>query len=157
MLHKAIALVILSAVPLASSYGCSLMRGYARFELGPVLRPSNVLLPAPAVSVVSIERGYNDGDSGSCADAGILVLKVPSNAYGYRFELVEGAFDDVVFPDYFVRPIGGGELRFVWLDGRRNYQEPIKVVVRVTAISSTGAVSEPSVLPIEHPGGARVR
>jgi len=31
-----------------------------------------------------------------CANAGILVLKVPTETQGYSFEIVEGAFDDVV-------------------------------------------------------------
>ena len=74
---------------------CSFAPGYETFQLGPVLRPSLALAPAPIVSVERIERGTK-GDPGMCANAGILVLKVPTETQGYSFEIVEGAFDDVV-------------------------------------------------------------
>jgi hypothetical protein len=73
-----------------------------------------------------------------CADAGVLVLAVSDDALGYSFEIVEGTFDDLAFPDGFVQPVQSGLLRLVWLDGNSYAQEPISVVVKITAMSGIG-------------------
>ena len=134
---------------------CSFAPGYEAFRPVRFLPGSN-LLPEPAVSVDRIERGHQ-GDAGLCADAGILVLKVPTEMLGYSFELVEGTFDDVVFPEGFVQPTERGYLRFVWLDGNTDRQEPIDVLVKITTMSATGVLSEPLLLRIEDPGRGSVR
>ena len=144
------------AVLASPAMACSFAPGYEVFRPGPVLRPRPSLNPAPAVVVDSIERGHR-GDASLCADAGILVLRVPTDLFGYSLELVEGQFDDVVFPEGFVQPTQRGYLRFVWLDGNTDRQEPIKVVVKITTMSVTGVLSEPVLLTIEDPGRAAVR
>jgi len=139
---------------------CSFAPGYEVFLPGPILRPGSTLVSTPKVSVDRIERGRNEGDpAATCADAGILVLTVPNDVVGYSFEIVEGAFDDIVFPEGFVKATETqpGLLRFVWLDGDTYVQEPIKVVVKVTAISTNGTLSEPLMLRIEDPGRGGVR
>jgi hypothetical protein len=154
---RSIAVIWLGLSLAHAAHGCSLGQGYELFRLSGVVYPAKRLAPAPEVSVASIKRGYNDGEPNSCSDAGVLVLRVPSDISGYRFELVEGTFDDAVFPEEFVRPILSGELSFVWLDGKTNWQEEIDVLVKVTAISSIGVLSKPTFLRIQHPGGARDR
>jgi hypothetical protein len=139
------------------AFACTFAPGYQAFRVAPVLRPTLVPATAPTVTVESIERGYDDGDGGSCSDAGILVLKVPSDSVGYHFEVVAGGFDDVVFPQGYVRTVEPGRLRFVWLDGDHDWQESVDVLLRVTTISSDGVPSEPQVLRIRHPGGASAR
>jgi hypothetical protein len=159
MFRRSIALVAVGTLLVlrtSAAIACSFAAGYEPFLPGPVMRPSTTFAPAPAVSVESIRRGTS-GDAGMCADAGVLVLKVPGAAQGYSFELVEGRFDDQVFPRGFVQPTRPGYLTFVWLDGNTDVQEPIGVVVKVTAISSLGVLSEPLLLKIEHPGRGRVR
>jgi|SRR6188768_723990 len=154
MFRRSMALAVvgtLLAMRTSAAIACSFAPGYEAFLPGPVMRPSPTLAPAPAVSVEGIRRGTN-GDPGMCADAGVLVLKVPRAAQGYSFELVEGRFDDQVFPQGFVQPTRPGYLTFVWLDGNTDVQEPIDVVVKVTAISNIGVLSEPLLLKIEHPG-----
>jgi hypothetical protein len=134
------------------SVACSVTPGYKVFR-PLILRPGLSLEPAPKVTVSGITRGHKEGDpAASCSDAGILVLAVSSDALGYRFEIVEGEFDDVVFPESFVQPTEQGLLRFVWLDGDTNVQEPINVVVEITTLSANGTLSEPLLLRIEDPG-----
>jgi hypothetical protein len=152
-----ILLAVAIAITAIPALACSFAPGYKVFQPRPSLRAESVLAPAPKVTVDKITRGHKGDAAGTCSDAGILVLKVPSNALGYSFEIVEGAFDDVVFPEGFVQPTEAGLLRFVWLDGNTNVQEPIKVVVKVTTMSVDGKWSEPSLLRIEDPGRGGVR
>lgn len=153
----ALALVgLLVALRTGAAIACSFAPGYEEFRPGPVMRPSPTLSPAPAINVESIRRGTK-GEVGMCADAGILVLNVPKAPQGYSFELVEGKFDDEVFPQGFVQPTRPGYLTFVWLDGNTDLQEPISVVVKITAMSSLGVLSEPLLLKIEDPGRGGVR
>jgi hypothetical protein len=150
-------IAIVGALAAQPAFACNLGPGYEAFGAGPtLLRPTMTLAPAPDVTVETIERGYDDGDGGSCSDAGILVLTVPSDALGYRFELVAGSLDDV-FPDGYVRTRERGRLRFVWLDGGHDWQESIDVLLKITTLSATGAVSEPTLLRIRHSGGASAR
>lgn len=151
------AILLLCALSARPALACTFAPGYQAFRAAPIVRPTLVPAPAPEVVVESIERGYDDGDGASCSDAGILVLRVPSNALGYHFQIVAGGFDDVVFPEGYVRTVEPGRLRFVWLDGELSWQERIEVLVRVTTLSSDGVPSEPQVLRIRHPGGQSVR
>jgi hypothetical protein len=150
-------LAIVGAFVAQPAFACSVGPGYEAFRVAPkLLRPTMTLAPAPDVAVETIERGYDDGGRGSCSDAGVLVLKVPSDVLGYRFELVAGSLDDV-FPDGYVRTRERGRLRFVWLDGEHDWQESIDVLLKITTLSATGVVSEPTLLRIRHSGGASPR
>lgn len=141
------------------AFACSFARGYEEFLYIPTEEGGAPNKPKP--SVVSIKRGFNDGNFASCSDAGILVISFnednPRQNTGYVFELVDGSFDDRVFPDTIVSVASDreakNEVMFVWLDGSRNYQEAIDVKVKIKAISITGVESEPTTLHIEHPGG----
>jgi hypothetical protein len=149
-------LLFLAVASLAPpALACSVVGGYETFVPEPALRPSPTLARPPQVSVDSIRRGHA-GDSGMCADLGFLVLKVPSGRLGYSFELVEGNFTGV-FPKGFVQSVAPGFLSFVWIDGNTEAQEPIRAVVKITAMSITGALSEPLLLTIENPGRDRAR
>jgi hypothetical protein len=155
-----ILLAVATATIALPALACSFVPGHKVFLPGPILRPGSTLVPAPKVTVDRIERGHTGGDpAATCADAGILVLAVPNSALGYSFEIVEGAFDDVVFPAGFVQPVATdpGLLRFVWLDGNTYVQEPINVVVRVITMSANGSLSQPLLLRIEDPGRGGVR
>ena len=151
-------LVVLLAFGVAKAVlACSPVRGYTPFTPGPVLRPDTNLLPPPRLSVEKVERGYG-GSNDSCSDLGTIVLKVPLSVAGYAFEIVEGQFDrDTPFPDGFVQPATRGYLRFVWIDGAKSLQEPIDVLVKITAISAVGVLSEPLFLRIQDPGEVPVR
>ena len=160
MSSLALARVLLTLIAWAialPAMACSFAPGYKVFRPAPVLRPGFTLAPAPKVIVARLVRGHRGVPATDCSDAGILELTVPSDALGYSFEIVEGDFDDVVFPEGFVQPTQSGLLRFFWLDGNTNLQEPIKVVVKITTMSASGNVSEPLLLKIEDPGRGGVR
>ena len=156
MFHRVfVAVLMLGAADAALA--CSPVRGHQPFVPSPTIRPATKLLPAPQISVEKIERGYRGGND-SCSDLGTLVLKVPESVAGYAFEIVAGNFDgDMPFPAGFVQPAVRGQLRFVWLDGPKSPQEPLNVLVKITAVSATGVLSEPLFLRIQDPGGTRVR
>jgi len=54
----------------------------------------------PSFKVDSIHRGTDDGNHGSCSDAGFINLKLdtlPSHEQGYIFKIIEGKFEDKLF------------------------------------------------------------
>jgi len=113
----------------------------------------------PSFKVLKIERGTDDGNYGSCSDAGVLTLfqnKPYDENEGYKFEVVAGTFEDSIFPEIPVRAVPHLEqdhlYKFVWLDGSNKYQEPIDIKVKITAVSRSGIESDPSYLNVIHPG-----
>jgi len=139
---------------------CSLVRSYVPFRLGPTIQYTEVLSPAPELSVEQIRRG-EAGEPSACANWGSVLIKVPAGDVGYSFELVESRGSTIRFPTGFVRSSSGyafpASLRFYWDDGAVDTQESFELVVRVTAVSRDGVFSEPTVVRIEHPGVRAVR
>lgn len=135
---------------------CSMVPSYMELQLDAASRPQTALLPPPSVTVQEIRRGRT-GEAGMCADLGFLVLRIPDEIRGYKFEVVEGMFPASTFPvsafpKGFVQPRTGGWLSFSWVDGALDEQEPINIVVKITSISLAGVPSEPLYLRIEDPG-----
>jgi len=126
-----------------TSYACSFVPGYEEFLVMPVYGDSGKSPNKPIAEVVSIKRGYNDGNGASCSDAGIIKIGFKdSNPYhktGYSFTIIEGSLEDKVFPDGYVRPPNSldskNEVMFVWFDGSNNYQEAIDIKVEIRALS----------------------
>jgi len=143
-------LVVISLLLAQPAVACSLSRGYESFLPERATNGQAAADPQVRIVVDSIQRGRK-GDGGTCADIGFLVLKVPAERLGYRFEVVEGDLA-VMFPQEFVQPVAPGLIGFTWIDGNTDEQEPIRAVVRVTAMSTTGAQSEPWLLTIEDAG-----
>lgn len=147
------------------SNACSFAPGYQDFLVMPAYENQGRAPNIPKVEVAEISRGYDDGNFASCSDAGIIRLKITDdNVYdktGYSFRIIEGTFEDQVFPEGYVMPPTSlkseNEVMFVWLDGSKNYQEPIDIKVEITAISHRGIESKPYVLHIKHPGGVSNR
>jgi len=113
----------------------------------------------PTFIVESIHRGTDDGNHGSCSDAGFINLKLdtlPSHDQGYIFKIVEGEFEDQLFHESPVVPsefIDNKKLyRFLWFDGNNQEQEPINITVEIIAVTSSGQQSEPQLLIITHLG-----
>ena len=117
-----------------------------------------VIPDQPNFTLLSVTRGYKDY-IGSCSDAGIIKLKVdpePKEPTGYVFSIAEGEFEDALFNDSilirnkaYTKP---GEYSFVWLDGNSDEQEPIRITVKIIAVSIDGGTSAPQFLRIENPG-----
>ena len=122
--------------------------------------PKGARPPKPIAKVVSPKRGYDDGNGGSCSDAGVLTIGVKPGpeTTGYLLKLVKGKFpDEVEFPDYYIWPIhikSGWGFVFVWLDW--SYQtesaKPINVEIGVSQINVNGRVSKPTILHVVDPG-----
>ena len=142
---------ILAALALVSPWSaeaCSFRQGFALFELSSTKTPLSGKPPAaPEVSFVKVKRGYDDGDGGSCSDAGILTIGlVESEAkrgVGYSLEVISGAIDDEeFFGNAYFSPIGHMEgglgFYFVWLDGGG----AIDAVIEIRSVSATGVVGD---------------
>lgn len=143
------------------SNACSFAPGYQDFLVMPAYENQGSAPNIPKVEVAEILRGYDDGNFASCSDAGTIRLRfTDGNVYhktGYSFKVIEGTFEDEVFPEGYVMPPTSlkseNEVMFVWLDGSNSYQEPIDIKVEITAMSYRGIESKPYVLHIKHPGG----
>ncbi len=155
---------IFFAISLDTS-ACSFAPGYQDFLVMPAYENSGKAPNIPKVEVSEIIRGHSDGNFASCSDAGIIRLRFtdgnPYHKTGYSFKIIEGTFEDKVFPDGYVMPPASlkseNEVMFVWLDGSKNYQEPIDIKVEIRAMSYRGIESKPYVLHIKHPGGTSNR
>lgn len=146
---------------MAPAAACSFRPGYA--VAPPAFgwtAPKGPRPPEPIASVVSLKRGYDDGNRGSCSDAGILTIGVKpgQDTKGYLLKLIKGKFpDQVEFPDYYIWPIhikGGLGFFFVWLDWsyRTKSAKPINVLISVTQINWNGRLSKPRILHVVDPG-----
>ena len=140
---------------------CSFAPGYDEFVPSPLYKKKNHPLATPKASLESIKRGYDDGNRGSCSDAGIIKIKLenenPVRATGYKLKIVSGTFESHVIPDYEVMPSrynpSENSMSFIWLDGSHNNQEEIDFVLQLIAVSPEGLESEPYNLKIKHAGG----
>jgi len=139
------------------TWSCSFGSRFNSFLKDPSYR-SDKKPSAPIFEVKYIKRGYDDGNGGSCSDAGMITLapKENPNKFGvtvaYTFKLVEGEFDDSIFPREPVFSRNGKNFTFIWFDGSKVHQEPINIKIEIRAISPSGVESEPSYLRITHPG-----
>lgn len=148
-----IGLIIMPSISLA----CSFAQNYrdAIFLVTPTFdkKPAPEL---PVIQVSSITRGYNDGNYVPCSDAGIIELKVDTNEVGYQITTIEPEEHKSTIPDGLYGAVKEGNafyIRFIWLDGFSNNQEPLLIRLAVRAMSQTGELSESVELQIEHLGG----
>lgn len=107
----------------------------------------------------TIRRGTDDGNFASTSDAGILTLELenpPAKKQGYKFEIIEGNFEDRLFTGEAVTPSEYVENRkdfsFIWLDGSSYEQEAFNIKVKIIGVSASGAESEPQFLKVKHDG-----
>jgi hypothetical protein len=162
--HRALLLFVFIASISPASLACSFGAGYT------VAQPPNWQyrreggkepLP-PSITILTLKRGFDDGNAGSCSDAGVLELEIrgfdSKEVWGLRFELVSGAFPDFVIPIEYVLPICEDErriFRFAWLDLPRGQTHASLVDARIAVrqISYDGLESEPAYVNVAHPGG----
>ena len=150
-----ILLLVLSLLAFKSG-ACSFAPAFDDFVIS---QSTLVVASKPNFSVASIHRGTDDGNNGSCSDAGFIELKLgttPINEQGYIFEIVKGEFEDQLFNESPVVPskfMDDNKLySFLWLDGSNEEQEAINITVKIIAVSQSGDLSEPQLLEITHPG-----
>lgn len=151
------AIALIAPLFAQSVWGCSFGQMFDSFLEDPFYR-SNKKPSAPIFELKGIKRGKNDGIGGSCSDAGMITLapKEELNKVGvsvaYTFKLVEGEFEDNIFPQEPVSSRLGNNFTFIWFDGSNEHQEPIDIKVEIRAVSPSGVKSEASYLRITHPG-----
>jgi hypothetical protein len=153
-------LVLFSVLVLSSptAFACSFAQPIAvEFDKSLALR-GEVAPPAPNVTVESISRG-GDIPLSSCDDTGVVVLSVPADLetrdLAYSFEVVSGSADDVIFqpvPSTGLEDAGKFFFVFPWVDGTENTQEPLSLVVRVTAFRRSGLAGGSTDVSVVHPG-----
>lgn len=153
-MHKLIGLLLFSLS--INSLACSFMPTKEVFKTSAV---EKVEPNIPSFELSHIGRGEDDGNHGSCSDAGVISLtlkKIPLNEQGYIFEIVEGSFEDTLFDS---APVIINDLiedkstySFIWFDGNSDEQEPINIKVKITAVSKSGHQSAPQYVDIKHPG-----
>jgi hypothetical protein len=98
-----ILLLVISLLAFKSE-ACSFAPAFDDFVIS---QSTLVVASKPNFSVASIHRGTDDGNHGSCSDAGFIELKLgvtPSNEQGYVFKIVEGNFEDQLFNESPVVP-----------------------------------------------------
>ncbi|WP_218398525.1 hypothetical protein [Alteromonas lipotrueae] len=114
----------------------------------------------PIVSVVSVNRGSDDGNGGSCSDAGIIVLRFEDdnsiNKTSYRFKVLDSNFFSDVFPSEAVTfaPLKRNkrEMYFVWFDLAESSPEKLDFKLQIVAVSASGQESEPELVVVSENG-----
>ena len=158
--RRAVLIILLLSV---ETMACSFAPGYQLFRFSETELIGTGEAPyAPAITVGSIKRGFDDGNPASCSDAGILTLVVegydPGDRTGFLFRLDAGSLGGTEFQDEILAPIelekGVFGFRIVWLDwvkGQRT-QTQISATLGVRAVSDTGVESEEVLVQVEHAG-----
>ncbi|MFV8784439.1 hypothetical protein ACNKU7_18640 [Microbulbifer sp. SA54] len=143
-----------AAVFSVDSWGCSFPRTYEIFQTAPPIALASVKVPKPEIAIGEISRG-RDGIGSMCADAGTIEVVITNHRRltGYKFIVVDGEGPEAVFPKELITPIPGRKnVRFVWLDGASDIQEPINLKVKVIAVNSLGVESKPTEVLVTHSG-----
>lgn len=154
-------LILILILSSFEAMSCSFAPGYQGFFPSPHYRNKNITPSIPVAKVLSIVRGHDDGNGGSCSDAGIIRIQFdkinPVANTGYKLRIVKGEFEEAAIPDNEVMPTTYSRIDntmfFVWLDGSKNNQETIDFTLEIVAISPEGLESEPFYLKVFHPGG----
>ncbi|MCX2795388.1 hypothetical protein OQJ62_10695 [Microbulbifer thermotolerans] len=137
-----------------SSWACSFPRTYEIFNPAPLRGSSTIEVPKPEIIIGEISRG-RDGAGSMCADAGTIEVEIVNHRRltGYKFVVVDGEDSESIFPKEIITPTSGRKsVRFVWLDGASDIQEPINLKLSVIAINSFGVESEPTEILVTHSG-----
>lgn len=151
-------LTVLLCVLFCTSYAeaCSINQGYEPFRMSSSYQSASIPKKTNA-SVISIERGFDDGNGGSCSDAGIVRVKIhdenPINRTGYKFRVVDNDLFSNVFPSETVIASAlnrsENEFVFVWYDLGETHNKEMKFTLEITAVSYFGNESEPFQLLIQ--------
>ena len=99
-----------------------------------------------------VQRGVDDGNGGSCSDAGTIVVQFkdanPVHKTEYRFKVLDNELFSDIFPDEPIAFTGfyrnNREMFFVWFDLGKTRTEKLDFSLEVTAVSLSGEESEPS-------------
>ncbi|OBT09585.1 hypothetical protein A9267_20780 [Shewanella sp. UCD-FRSSP16_17] len=149
-------LVLILSLFTFEALACSMMPTSKYFD---ITGKDTIEPVTPVFELDGVHRGTDDGNHGSCSDAGSIILKlknIPNIEQGYIFEIVEGTFEDTLFTDKAITLADFLEEKdkyfFVWFDGNSEEQEAFDIRIKITAVSESGIKSEPQYLNVSHPG-----
>jgi hypothetical protein len=165
-IYLGIASLLITLTP-QTAWGCLPLS-----ELPPSVDPSSHRHPsAPAVELTRVTRGTDTahGTAGSCSGGGLfgfIIFSIPSTFESrkllYRFELVAGEVRDhtgelrndmfQTTPQIGVEEDGKLFFTFTWNDGATFKQEPLNLIVRVTAIRQSGLSGDSIDVIVRDPG-----
>jgi hypothetical protein len=125
-----------------------------------VARAGEPVPPAPAIGVAGVSRGNGDEPQLSCSDLGVVSLWMPDDAATAAtivvFDVLSSTAAESIVPD---RPMRAGPARdgrryfvFPWIDGADDAQEPLRMRIRATALSATGARGGSTMIEVDDPG-----
>ena len=146
---KHLLLIFLSYFLSNQSWACSFIPGYAEPRISSV-NTVNAAPYKPLVSISSIVRGRDDGNHGSCSDAGMIVLKFedensPSKT-AYKLKVTDSDLFSDIFPSYPITFSSDGmrnrEMFFVWYDLGKTKNKALVFTLEVIAVSHSGKESE---------------
>ena len=149
-------LVLILSLFSFETLACSMMPTSKYFE---VTGQGTTEPVTPAFELDRVQRGTDDGNHGSCSDAGTIILKLknmPNIEQGYIFELVDSTFEDILFSNKAITLadflVDKDKYYFVWFDGNSEEQEAFDITIKITAVSRSGVKSDPQYLKVAHPG-----
>jgi hypothetical protein len=139
----------------SKSIACGFAPGYELPRLSSIYETDKVPVK-PVVSVISIHRGSDDGNGGSCSDAGIIVLRFEDdnsiNETAYRFKVFDSSFFSEIFPSdavtYTSLERNKREMYFAWFDLGQSRPEKLDFKLQIVAVSASGKESEPELVVV---------
>jgi hypothetical protein len=142
---------------------CSIDTGIIEFTpaAGSSAAASAAALPAPEVTLTSLQRGIGS-DDGSCRYLGSIGLRLHWPAahaarlaeIGFRFRVVAGTAPAGLLPDHPVQRASEGDhvdFAFVWADGDPSAQAPLDFEVEVVAVDGHLRYGAPARFRVVHP------
>jgi len=80
---------------------CSFAPGYEPLRVSSAYQ-SKFVPDKPYALISSVRRGFDDGNGGSCSDAGILTVKIddsnPAHKTAYKFKVLDNELFSSIFP-----------------------------------------------------------
>ena len=134
---------------------CSFVPGYEPLRVTSAYQ-SNFVPDKPYALISSVRRGLDDGNGGSCSDAGILTIKIddsnPTHKTAYKFKVLDNELFSSIFPSepVMISPleIKTGEMFFVWFDLGETKGKKMNFTLEIVAVAPSGTESEPFELAV---------
>lgn len=148
-MEKFFLLLILISI-FSPAIACSFAPGYEPLRVSSAYQ-SNFVPDKPYALITSVRRGYDDGNGGSCSDAGILTIKIddsnPANRTAYKFKVLDNEAFSSIFPSepVMIAPLEreSSEMYFVWFDLGETQGKEMDFTLEIIAVSPSGEESEP--------------
>ncbi|HET7844656.1 MAG TPA: hypothetical protein VFL14_10935 [Xanthomonadales bacterium] len=116
--------------------------------------------PAPALRLEGVRRGNGTRPLTSCSDIGVLSFGMPDDATAAAsivvFEVLSSSVETSIVDERPMRPgppiDGRRYFVFSWIDDAEDAQEPLRMRIRATSLSESGARGGSVTLEVDDPG-----